>query len=130
MRSEEPSSLEELEAGLRRAEAERDAPPASGEVKQVLPLAAYLDERAESARWRVVSELRDINRTLYNSFGNERFLAETISDLVAQIEGKVTWAILVRELERSSTKAPSGSSRSPWRTRAPRTIRGSLIGSA
>jgi hypothetical protein len=100
MRSEEPSSLEELEAGLRRAEAERDAPPASGEVKQVLPLAAYLDERAESARWRVVSELRDTNRTLYNSFGNERFLAETINDLVAQIEGKATWAILVRELER------------------------------
>lgn len=100
MNPKAPSSLEELEAGLRRAKAERDAPPPSGGVKQILPLAAYLDEQAVAARWRVVSQLREQNRPLYNRFGNERFLAETITDLVAQIEGDAGWRFLVEELER------------------------------
>jgi hypothetical protein len=100
MSSQTHSALEELEASLTRAVAERDAPPASGEVKQVLPLTAYLDEEASSARWRVLSELREKARPLYNRFGNERFLAETIVDVVVQVDGEVGWDHLVAELER------------------------------
>jgi len=95
-----PDSLQELEAGLQRAQTERDAPPPAGEVKQVLPLAAYLDEQAVAARWQIVSQLRQDHRRLYNRFGNERFLAETITDLVDRTEGEVGWKALLDELER------------------------------
>lgn len=100
MNPQSPNSLQELEAGLHRAQTERDAPPSAGEVKQVLPLAAYLDEQAVAARWQVVSQLRQDHRRLYNRFGNEQFLAEAITDVIGRTEGDLGWKTLLDELER------------------------------
>lgn len=76
-------------------------PPAEGEVKHALPLPAYLSDEGNSAKWDVVTALDERNRPLYNRFGNENFLAETIVELIYEREGPIgSWDRLEVALER------------------------------
>jgi hypothetical protein len=76
-------------------------PPAEDEVKHVLPLPAYFDGTGNRAKWDVVSSLRDGDRPLYNRFGNEHFLAETVVELIHNnAEGLKSWEELLSDLER------------------------------
>lgn len=99
-RLKDPPALAQLNAAVARADTEMRMPPPTGEVKQVLPLPAYLDSEGERAKWDVVSELRERNRALYNRFGNEHFLAETIVEQIHSREGLGAWDDLCAELER------------------------------
>lgn len=94
-------ALTRLDDAVSRAEAMMREPPAEGEVKHVLPLPAYLDGEGNSAKWDVVSALKERDRPLYNRFGNENFLAETIIELIHERGGRIgSWGHLVAGLER------------------------------
>jgi hypothetical protein len=95
-----PVALARLKVAIARAEAEMRKPPAEDEVKQILPLPAYLDDDANSAKWDVASSLRDHHRPLYNRFGSEHFLAETVVELIHNsAEGIESWGDLLSGLE-------------------------------
>lgn len=99
--SQDPPALASLREAVGRAEAEMREPPRGGEVKRVLPLVAYLDEEGEAAKWEVASLLRIKALPLFNRFGSERFLAETVLDLLHNHDGEIgSWEELLAELER------------------------------
>ncbi len=78
----DPPALRRLKKAVARAKAERDAPLAKDETRHRLPLEAYFDKRATTAKWRVVSEIRVKEKDLYNRFGNDPFLVGRIVDLL------------------------------------------------
>jgi hypothetical protein len=91
-------ALTRLIQAVERAASEQRRPPTSGEVERVLPLAGYFSSDERQAQWRVVSEVRARERDLYNRFGSDSFLADTIVQVLADSEGNLDWAGLVKAL--------------------------------
>jgi hypothetical protein len=98
-KSRHERALDNLKAGVSRALAELRQPPESGEVRRALPLPELLDDRGAKAKWRVISEIKTREQSLYNRFGSERFLADAVVDLIRERECQVAWHDLVGDLE-------------------------------
>jgi hypothetical protein len=93
-------ALSRLAGAVAAAVADQLMPPADGEVHRALPLPEHLDDRGTKLRWRVVSEIKGRDRSLYNRFGNERFLADAVVELIRERDCELDWNDLIDDLNR------------------------------
>src|ERR1700729_524400 len=101
-----PPDLQDLNAAVIRATAQRDRPFRPGErSRPMLPLVDYLDERGETASWRAVAHIARRMPRLYNRFVGERYLRDVIVDVTARHAGPIDFVTLVAEVERRAEAA-------------------------